>query len=85
MGGQFFTLLFNALLALAELTVAFSSIPILLKHKSFSFYRPSAYAIALVVVDLPLCAVQVALWNIVVYFMAGMNNLLIFQQAQMSC
>ena len=36
-------LLFNALLALAELTNAFVSRPILLKHKSFSFYRPSAY------------------------------------------
>lgn len=40
---QFFMLLFNALLALAELTNAFVSRPILLKHKSFSFYRPSAY------------------------------------------
>ena len=33
-GVLFFTLLFNALLALAELTAAFSSRPILLKHKS---------------------------------------------------
>ncbi|KAI9743045.1 MAG: hypothetical protein M1818_003340 [Claussenomyces sp. TS43310] len=42
-GVIFFMLLFNALLALAELTAAFTSRPILLKHKSFSFYRPSAY------------------------------------------
>ncbi len=33
-GVMFFMLLFNALLALAELTSAFSSRPILLKHKS---------------------------------------------------
>lgn len=33
-GVLFFALLFNALLALAELTSAFSSRPILLKHKS---------------------------------------------------
>ena len=33
-GVMFFMLLFNALLALAELTAAFSSRPILLKHKS---------------------------------------------------
>ena len=37
-----------------------------------SFYHPSAYAIALLVVDLPLCFVQVFIWNIVVYFMSGM-------------
>ncbi|KAG0640807.1 ABC drug exporter AtrF [Tuber brumale] len=73
-GILFFTLLFNALLALAELTAAFYSIPILLKHKSFSFYRPSAYAIALFVVDLPLCFVQVFIWNIVVYFMSGLQR-----------
>ncbi|RPB00590.1 putative ABC transporter [Choiromyces venosus 120613-1] len=73
-GVLFFTVLFNALLALAELTAAFGSIPILLKHKSFSFYRPSAYAIALFIVDLPLCFVQVFIWNIVVYFMTGLQR-----------
>lgn len=31
---MFFILLFNALLALAELTAAFQSRPILMKHKS---------------------------------------------------
>ena len=33
-GVMFFILLFNALLALAELTAAFESRPILMKHKS---------------------------------------------------
>ena len=71
-GTLFFVLLFNALLALAELTAAFSSRPILLKHKSFSFYRPAAYAIAQTVVDAPLVLVQVFLFDIIVYFMAGL-------------
>lgn len=42
-GVLFFMLLFNALLALAELTAVFQVRPIILKHKTFSFYRPSAY------------------------------------------
>ncbi|KAL8970742.1 MAG: hypothetical protein Q9183_001377 [Haloplaca sp. 2 TL-2023] len=71
-GVIFFLLLFNALLALAELTDAFSSRPILLKHKSFSFYRPAAYAFAQTVVDLPLVLVQVLLFDVVVYWMAGL-------------
>jgi ABC-type multidrug transport system permease subunit len=33
-GVMFFILLFNALLAMAELTAAFESRPILMKHKS---------------------------------------------------
>jgi ATP-binding cassette subfamily G (WHITE) protein 2 (SNQ2) len=61
-------------LALAELTSAFESRPILLKHKSFSFYRPAAYAIAQTVVDIPLVFVQVFIFDIVVYFMANLQR-----------
>ncbi|KAL9103677.1 MAG: hypothetical protein Q9163_001303 [Psora crenata] len=71
-GVMFFMLLFNALLALAELTAAFSSRPILLKHKSFSFYRPAAYAIAQTVVDMPLVLIQVLIFDLVVYFMSNL-------------
>ena len=73
-GVLFFMLLFNALLALAELTAAFQSRPILLKHKSFSFYRPSAYALAQTVIDAPLVLVQVFIFDIVVYFMANLQR-----------
>ncbi|CEO60742.1 Putative ABC transporter [Penicillium brasilianum] len=71
-GVMFYILLFNALLALAELTAAFESRPILMKHKSFSFYRPAAYALAQVVVDVPLVFIQVLLFDIVVYFMSNL-------------
>lgn len=37
-----------------------------------SFYRPAAYAIAQTVVDIPLVFVQVFLFDIVVYWMAGL-------------
>ncbi|KAF1352679.1 hypothetical protein EJ07DRAFT_183458 [Lizonia empirigonia] len=73
-GVIFFMLLFNALLALAELTAAFKSRPILLKHKSFSFYRPAAYAIAQTVVDIPLVLIQVVIFDVVVYFMANLQR-----------
>ncbi|KAH7135767.1 ABC-2 type transporter-domain-containing protein [Dendryphion nanum] len=73
-GVLFLMLLLNALLALAELTAAFESRPILLKHKSFSFYRPAAYAIAQTVVDVPLVLVQVFIFDIVVYFMANLQR-----------
>ena len=71
-GVLFFILLFNALLALAELTAAFESRPIMLKHKSFSFYRPAAYAVAQTVVDIPLVFIQVFLFDLVIYFMSGL-------------
>lgn len=71
-GTLFFLLLFNALLALAEQTAAFESKPILLKHKSFSFYRPAAFALAQTVVDVPLVFIQVVMFNIIIYFMANL-------------
>ncbi|KAL5461712.1 hypothetical protein PMIN06_002006 [Paraphaeosphaeria minitans] len=73
-GVLFYMLLLNALLALAELTSAFQSRPVLLKHKSFSFYRPSAYAIAQVLIDVPQVLLQVFIFDIVVYFMAGLQR-----------
>lgn len=72
-GVLFFILLFNALLALAEQTAAFEAKPILLKHKNFSFYRPSAYAIAQTFVDVPLVFVQVFIFDIIIYWMAGLS------------
>ncbi|PYH90416.1 ABC transporter [Aspergillus ellipticus CBS 707.79] len=73
-GVMFYVLLFNSLLALAELTAFFGSRPIMLKHKSFSFYRPSAYALAQVVVDVPLVLVQVTLFELIVYFMSNLSR-----------
>ncbi|KAI9167899.1 ABC multidrug transporter atrF [Paramyrothecium foliicola] len=73
-GTLFFLLLFNALLALAEMTSAFESKPILLKHKSFSFYRPAAFAIAQTVVDVPLVFIQVVIFNTIIYFMANLSR-----------
>ncbi|KAI5864255.1 ABC-2 type transporter [Durotheca rogersii] len=72
-GVLFFILLFNALLALAEQTAAFNSKPILLKHKNFSFYRPAAYTLAQTVVDVPLVLIQVLLFDIIIYWMAGLS------------
>ncbi|KKK21456.1 ABC transporter [Aspergillus ochraceoroseus] len=71
-GVMFFVLLFNSLLALAELTMVFHHRPVMLKHKSFSFYRPSAYALAQVVVDVPIIFIQVTLFELIVYFMANL-------------
>ncbi|QGA18207.1 hypothetical protein EYB26_005891 [Talaromyces marneffei] len=73
-GVMFYILLLNSLLALAELTAAFQNRPILLKHKAFSFYRPSAYALAQVVVDMPLIAVQVIIFDLIAYFMSGLSR-----------
>lgn len=39
-----------------------------------SFYRPSAYAIAQTVVDIPLVLIQVTIFDVVVYFMSNLSR-----------
>ncbi|KAF9925726.1 hypothetical protein FBU30_004522 [Linnemannia zychae] len=55
-GVLFFSLLFNALISQAELPMAMQGRPILYKHKGFAMYRPAAYAISQICVDIPLWA-----------------------------
>lgn len=62
-------LLFNALLAMSEMTTAFESRPILAKQKAFAFYRPSAWALANIVADMPVLAIQVLVFSTVIYLM----------------
>ncbi|KAF9544056.1 hypothetical protein EC957_012442 [Mortierella hygrophila] len=72
-GVLFFALLFNALISQAELPMAMQGRPILYKHKNFAMYRPSAFAIAQICVDIPLITVQILLFAVVLYFMAGLQ------------
>ena len=69
-----FSLFFNALLALSELTNAYSARPILLKHKLFAFYRPAAYALAQLATDIPIIFVQVSCFDLVVYFLTNLSR-----------
>ncbi|XRM42481.1 ATP-binding cassette transporter snq2 [Aspergillus tubingensis] len=73
-GVMFYVLLFNSLLAMAELTALYGSRPVILKHKSFSFYRPAAYALAQVVVDVPIVFVQITIFELIVYFMSNLSR-----------
>ena len=72
-GGAFlFSLLFNALIAQAELSAFMQGRRVLEKHKHFALYHPSAFYIATVIADVPLAIVQVLVFEICVYFMMGL-------------
>jgi len=72
-GVLFFALLFNALISQAELPMAMYGRAILYKHKKYALYRPSAFAIAQICVDIPLVIAQIVLFSVVLYFMAGLQ------------
>ncbi|KAL4861201.1 hypothetical protein BDV12DRAFT_204247 [Aspergillus spectabilis] len=72
-GAIFFSILFLGWLQLTELMPAVSGRAIVARHKDYAFYRPSAVAIARVVVDFPAIFCMAVPFTIVVYFLAGLD------------
>jgi ABC-type multidrug transport system permease subunit len=66
-------LLFNALLAMSEVTDSFFGRPILAKHKNFAFYNPAAFCIAQIAADVPILLFQVSMFMIVLYWMVALK------------
>lgn len=73
-GALFFSILYNALIALSEVTDSFTGRPILAKHRSFALYSPAAVVIAQVIADLPIMLFQVTHFGLVLYFMVGLKT-----------
>lgn len=73
-GVVFFLLLFNMVLGGAETIAGFDAKPIMLKHKSFSFHRPAALAVAQFLLDAPMVLAQVLLFELVIYFLSNLGR-----------
>jgi ABC-type multidrug transport system permease subunit len=72
-GALFFSLLFNSLLSMSEVTDSFAGRPVLIKHKYFGFFHPAAFCIAQIAADIPVILFQVSIFSIVLYFMVGLT------------
>lgn len=72
-GALFFSILYNALIALAEVTDSFTGRPILAKHRSFALYSPTAIVLAQMAADIPILLFQVSHFGLVLYFMVGLK------------
>tara|TARA_R110002003_G_scaffold2760_3_gene24611 strand:+ start:3124 stop:4569 length:1446 start_codon:yes stop_codon:yes gene_type:complete len=72
-GSIFLALLYNALMAMSEVTDSFAGRPILAKHKNFAFYNPAAFCIAQIAADVPILLLQVTPFLIVLYWMTALK------------
>ncbi|KAE8374201.1 ABC-2 type transporter-domain-containing protein [Aspergillus bertholletiae] len=70
-GALFFPLMYFCMQSLSETTSSFMGRPILSRQKRFAFYRPTAYCIASVIIDIPVVLVQVTIFTIVYYWMVA--------------
>jgi ATP-binding cassette subfamily G (WHITE) protein 2 (SNQ2) len=72
-GALFFSILFLGWLQLSELMKAVAGRVVVARHQEYAFYRPSAVAIARVLLDFPVLFVQVAIFGIIMYFMTNLD------------
>ncbi|KAL6409296.1 ATPase [Ilyonectria robusta] len=70
----FMAILLNALTAIAEITNLYAQRPIVEKHASFAFYHPACEAAAGIVSDIPIKFATATVFNVVLYFMAGLRR-----------
>ncbi|ERS96089.1 ABC multidrug transporter [Sporothrix schenckii 1099-18] len=73
-GVLFFPVLYFLLEGMSETTASFTGRPILMRHKRFGFYRPTAFCIANALTDIPVVLVQVSLFSLIIYFMAALQT-----------
>ncbi|KAF8877242.1 pleiotropic drug resistance ABC transporter [Gymnopilus junonius] len=72
-GILFFSLLFSALTAMAEIPALYAQRPIVLRHEKAALYHPFIEALALTLVDIPITGVTVIVFSIIIYFMVGLQ------------
>lgn len=70
----FFAVLLNALMAISEINALYAQRPIVEKHASYALYHPATEAIAGMVSDIPVKFVIAVVFNIILYFMAGLRR-----------
>lgn len=73
-GVIFFTVLYLALMGLAEVSNSFMARPILLKQRNYSLYHPSAFAIADVISTSPTNLVIAIPYCLIMYFLANLKR-----------
>ncbi|KIW81857.1 hypothetical protein Z517_04883 [Fonsecaea pedrosoi CBS 271.37] len=69
----FFAVLLSALQSIVEINTLYSQRPIVAKHKSYAFYHPFTEAVAGIVADLPIKFCTTTVFNIILYFLAGLR------------
>ncbi|KAF8593780.1 hypothetical protein BDV93DRAFT_566150 [Ceratobasidium sp. AG-I] len=73
-GVLFFSILFGALSAVAEIPALYAQRPIVARHQKAAMYHPFAEALAVTAVDIPITLIAQILFAIVLYWMTGLQK-----------
>ncbi|EKG12754.1 ABC transporter-like protein [Macrophomina phaseolina MS6] len=74
MAALLFSVILNALVAIAEIQSLYEQRPIVEKHKSYAFYRPFTEAVGGLVADIPVKFFVAVVFNVTIYFLANLRG-----------
>ncbi|WFD29917.1 hypothetical protein MSPP1_000931 [Malassezia sp. CBS 17886] len=69
----FFSLLYNSFSAMAEVPNSYAQRPIVIRQQHFAMLHPSADSLGVTLLDIPVRAVTLTVFIIVIYFMTGLS------------
>ena len=72
-GVMFFALLYNSFMAMSDIPNNYMQRPILIRQQRFAMLQPSSDAIGATLLDIPVRAVTLTAFNVVLYFMSGLS------------
>jgi ABC-type multidrug transport system ATPase subunit/ABC-type multidrug transport system permease subunit len=73
-GVIFFCVLYNALQTMSEISTQYAQRPVVQKQSKYGFYHPFVDALSSVFADYPFKALNVFLFDVIVYFMVGLKQ-----------
>ncbi|KAJ4289885.1 hypothetical protein N0V90_011218 [Kalmusia sp. IMI 367209] len=73
-GAIFFIVLFNIIVNFAEVAAQFSQRPVVEKQHSYGMYHPYIDALATMISQFPLKALNILVFTVIVYFMTGLKR-----------
>ena len=73
-GVIFFSVLFNALQTMSEISTQYEQRPVVQKQSAYGFYHPFVDALSSTFADYPFKALKVVIFDVVVYFMVGLKQ-----------
>jgi ATP-binding cassette subfamily G (WHITE) protein 2 (SNQ2) len=73
-GVLFFSVFLPALFSMSEVPALFSQRPIVHRHQKAAMYHPMIEAIALTLVDVPITFLTIAVYTVILYFLAGLQR-----------
>ena len=72
-GVLFFSLLYNSLTAMSEISLGYEQRPIVIRQKRFAMLMPSADALGNTLLDFPVRMISILTFDIIVYFMTNLS------------